>query len=93
MTMPKNYLLCSQRVDDGGLANIGIPHKPDRDVLLVGAQARQLSQQAQQTALAKGVGDAGMESQGGKLLAEVAQPALCHPGRNLQRTVLLRKPL
>ncbi|KAA6418490.1 MAG: hypothetical protein FRX49_11546 [Trebouxia sp. A1-2] len=61
--LPTTNLLGPEGVDDGRFANIGVAHKANTDVLFVSAHAGKLAQQAQQAALAKGVGDAGMEGQ------------------------------
>jgi len=80
---PPPHLLCPQRVDDGALAHVGVPDEPHADGLLVGPQPRQLAQQGEQGALAKGVGDGGMEGEGGELAREGVEPALGHPGGDL----------
>jgi hypothetical protein len=42
-----------------------------------------LPQQGQERSLAKGVGDGGVEREGGELTGQVVQPALGHPGGDL----------
>lgn len=76
-------LLGPEGVDDGRFANIGVAHKANTDVLFVSAHAGKLAQQAQQAALAKGVGDAGMEGQARVLTTQIPQPPLGHPGWHL----------
>ena len=76
-------LLGAEGVDDGGLAHVGVADETNGDVLLVRAQARQLAQQAQQAALAEGVGDGSVEGQGWVERRQILQPPLSHPGRHL----------
>ena len=86
------HLLGPEGVDDGRLADIGVAHKAHTDVLLVSAHAGQLAQQAQQAALAKGVGDASMEGQARVLTTQVPQPPLGHPGWYLHHACHVSHP-
>mmetsp|Transcript_6562 Transcript_6562/g.18159 ORF Transcript_6562/g.18159 Transcript_6562/m.18159 type:complete len:283 (-) Transcript_6562:92-940(-) len=72
-------LLRSQRVDHGRLADVRVAHHAHRDVLLVGAHPRQLSQEAQERSLAKRIVDGGMEGDRRVLFRERAEPFLRDP--------------
>jgi len=48
------------------------------------ARGPHLAQQRQQRALAKGVGDGGVERERGEVARQVVQPALGHPGGHLR---------
>ena len=53
-----------ERVDDAGLADVGVADKADGDLLLVGVQLGELAEELDEGALAKGVVGGGMEGDG-----------------------------
>jgi len=53
-----------------------------RDLLLVLVQLRELAQQVDERALAEGVGDGGVEGDGGRLAREQLQPGSGHARRD-----------
>lgn len=75
--------LGAQGVDHGRLAHVGVADEADADGLLVRAQARELAQQREQRAAAKGVRERGVEGEGGVLAREGVEPALGDPRGDL----------
>lgn len=57
-------LLVTESVDDGGFAGVGVADEADRNLLTVGVEAGELAEELDEGALAKGVGDGGMECEG-----------------------------
>ena len=67
--------LLLQRVDDGGLANVGVSNETDRNLLLVGEESGELTEKLDEGSLSEGVIDGGMEGDGGVGLGENLDPA------------------
>lgn len=56
------HFLLSERVDDGGFARVGVADHADGDLLAIGVQGGELTEEGDEGAFAEGVVDVGVES-------------------------------
>jgi hypothetical protein len=67
-------LLVTKGVDDGGLARVGVSNQTNRNLLTVGVERRELTEQSDQGSLAERVVDVGVESQCRVVLGKMTNP-------------------
>jgi hypothetical protein len=68
--------LLAEGVDDGGFARVGVADEADGDLLAGGVQDGELAEERDERAFAEGVGEGGVEGEGGVLFGKEADP-LC----------------
>ena len=66
--------LLSERVDDGGLAGVGVADEADGDLFAGGVESRELAEQRDESTFAKGVRETCVEGEGGVGFVEVSDP-------------------
>lgn len=57
--------LFAESVDDGGFAGIGVADETDGNLFAVGVEGGELAEELDKGAFAEGVGDGGVEGEGG----------------------------